>query len=58
MHLLILDALVARIAYIASDTIFSVQPALGIDSDFSPQLHALAARKAPGIISKEPAVIQ
>ena len=45
---------VARIAYISSDVIISVQPALGVDSDFSHHLHLLASRKAPGIISKEP----
>lgn len=44
---------VARIAYIASDVIISVQPALGLDSLFSPHLHAFAANKAPGLIGKE-----
>ncbi|KAL8790373.1 MAG: hypothetical protein Q9195_006391 [Heterodermia aff. obscurata] len=45
---------VARIAYLSSDIILSVQPALNIDSDFSRQLHLLATRKTPGIISREP----
>lgn len=44
---------VARIAYIASDVIFSVQPALGLDSDFSPHLHAFAANEAPGLVGNE-----
>ena len=47
---------VARVAYLSSDIILSVQPALNVDSDFSRQLHLLATRKAPGIISREPDV--
>ena len=48
------NATVARIAYICSDVILSVQPALGLDSEFSHQLHVLAARSTPGVVSKEP----
>ena len=43
----------ARIAYIASDVVLSVQPALGLDSDFSPHLGAFVANKAPGLVGKE-----
>ena len=45
---------VARIAYICSDVVISVQPALGLDSEFSHQLHVLASRNTAGIVSKEP----
>lgn len=45
---------VARIAYICSDVIISVQPALGLDSEFSQQLHVLASRNTAGVVSKEP----
>lgn len=44
---------VARIAYIASDLVLSVQPALGRDSEFSITLRSLAAKKAPAIVAKE-----
>lgn len=43
----------ARIAYIASDVVLSVQPALAIDSEFSNHLHLFAANKAPGLIAKD-----
>ena len=46
----------ARIAYASSHVILSVQPALGTDSEFSRQLHLLASKRTPGIISKEPEV--
>ncbi|KAL8824844.1 MAG: hypothetical protein Q9191_004788 [Dirinaria sp. TL-2023a] len=47
---------VARVAYLSSDLVLSVQPALGVDSIFSKQLRALAARKSPGLVTKEPEV--
>ena len=47
---------VARIAYLSSDVILSVQPALNKDSEFSPSLHSLAAKKAPGVRAKDPEV--
>ena len=55
-ELMIVCMVVARVAYLSSDIILSVQPALNIDSDFSRQLHQLATRKAPGIIIREPDV--
>ncbi|KAI9667918.1 MAG: hypothetical protein M1821_000738 [Bathelium mastoideum] len=42
----------ARIAYLASDLVISVQPSLAIDSEFSTFLRSYAERKAPGIVSK------
>lgn len=42
----------ARIAYIASDAVISVQPALGVESEFSRHLHAFAANSAPGLVAK------
>ena len=46
----------ARVAYISSDVILSVQPALGADSEFSKHLHALSSNNVPGIIAQEPEV--
>ena len=45
-------AAVARIAYLSSDVVFSVQPALNVDSEFSRHLHDLAAAKTPGLVAK------
>lgn len=42
----------ARIAYIASDVVLSVQPALGTDSEFSLYLHGLAANGALGLVAR------
>lgn len=44
---------VARIAYLSSDLVLSVQPALSIESEFSAHLHVLAAQKIPGIVAKD-----
>ncbi|KAK5130241.1 hypothetical protein LTR08_002287 [Meristemomyces frigidus] len=41
---------VARIAYLASDVVVSVQPALATDSEFSKFLHQFAAHDASSII--------
>ncbi|KIW01927.1 sulfite reductase (NADPH) hemoprotein, beta-component [Verruconis gallopava] len=43
---------VARIAYLASDVVVSVQQSLASDSEFSPSLKALAANKTPGLVAK------
>ena len=43
---------VARIAYIASDIVLSVQPALGLPSEFSDYLHTFATNKATGLVSE------
>lgn len=45
-------AIAARIAYLTSDVVLSVQPALQTDSLFSKSLKALKASKATGILSK------
>ncbi|KAK8235824.1 hypothetical protein HDK90DRAFT_257308 [Phyllosticta capitalensis] len=44
---------VARIAYLASDVIISVQPSLKQGSDFSAHLSALSASKAPSVVAKD-----
>ncbi|WPH04502.1 Hypothetical protein R9X50_00739300 [Acrodontium crateriforme] len=41
---------VARIAYLASDVVVSVQPALATDSDFSKFLHQYAENKASSLV--------
>ncbi|KAI0505543.1 sulfite reductase [Xylaria bambusicola] len=43
---------VARIAYLASDVIVSVQPAQGQGSAYSSHLNRYAARKDPGLVSR------
>ncbi|KAI1368027.1 sulfite reductase [Xylaria arbuscula] len=43
---------VARIAYLASDVIVSVQPALGQDSAYSSHLKRYAARKDSGLVAR------
>ncbi|KAJ9215636.1 hypothetical protein DTO166G4_2742 [Paecilomyces variotii] len=43
---------VARIAYLASDVVLSVQPSLRTDSQFSKSLNSLKAKGASGLISK------
>lgn len=47
------EIIVARIAYVASDVVLSVQPALGVDSEFSAHLHRFAANKAPGLVGRD-----
>ena len=44
--------LVARVAYLTSDVVLSVQPALQTDSLFSKPLKALKANKASNVFSK------
>ena len=41
----------ARIAYLSSDIVISVQPSLAIDSDFSQHLHHFASNKARSQVS-------
>ncbi|KAI1176929.1 sulfite reductase [Nemania sp. FL0916] len=43
---------VARIAYLASDVIVSVQPALGQDSAYSSHLKSYVARREAGLVAK------
>lgn len=43
---------VARIAYLSSDVIVSVQPAIGADSDFSSHLKRYAGRKDRGLVAQ------
>ena len=47
------SATVARIAYVCSDVILSVQPTLGRESEFSRHLQNLVTRKSPSIVSKD-----
>ena len=47
----------ARIAYLCSDVVLSVQPALGTDSEFSRSLHANAKAQVEGIANKTPEII-
>ncbi|KOS20684.1 Sulfite reductase subunit beta [Escovopsis weberi] len=42
---------VARIAYLASDVVLSVQPALNSDSEFSSHLKSIAGRRDQGIVA-------
>ncbi|KAK4159771.1 hypothetical protein QBC43DRAFT_361076 [Cladorrhinum sp. PSN259] len=44
--------LVARIAYLSSDVIVSVQPSLASDSEFSSHLKQLASRKETSLVAK------
>ncbi|KAI4172862.1 MAG: hypothetical protein LQ343_003269 [Gyalolechia ehrenbergii] len=44
---------VARIAYLSSDVILSVQPALTTDSEFSTYLHSYSASRLPGLVTNE-----
>lgn len=50
------DLLVARIAYLSSHVVFSIQPALAIDSDFSEYLHSHSAKRILGLVEKAPEV--
>ena len=43
----------ARIAYLSSDTVISVQASLQADSQFSKTLNGLRASNTHGIVSKE-----
>ncbi|KAL3960541.1 hypothetical protein ACCO45_005658 [Purpureocillium lilacinum] len=45
---------VARIAYLSSDVIVSVQPSLALDSEFSTHLKRYAARKDHGLVAATP----
>ncbi|EMR63728.1 putative sulfite reductase beta subunit protein [Eutypa lata UCREL1] len=48
---------VARIAYLASDVVVSVQPSHGQDSAFSSHLKTYAGRKDRGVVSKAPGAV-
>jgi len=43
---------VARIAYLSSDVIVSVQPSLAIDSEFSKFLKNFAGKNASGVVAQ------
>lgn len=47
----------ARVAYLASDVVLSVQPSLGTDSEFSFHLNRCAANKAKSLLSRLPTEI-
>ncbi|KAI9821764.1 MAG: hypothetical protein M1827_002345 [Pycnora praestabilis] len=44
---------VARIAYLSSDVIISVQPSHAVNSEFSKYLHSYARNKASGVVAHE-----
>ncbi|KAM3424703.1 hypothetical protein BST61_g6690 [Cercospora zeina] len=48
---------VARVAYLSSDAIISVQPSLAADSDFSKFLKQYATKKATSLVSDSPEVL-
>ncbi|KAI9770582.1 MAG: hypothetical protein M1840_003173 [Geoglossum simile] len=50
-HLSTPEEAVARIAYLLSDVVVSVQPAQAIDSEFSKVLRLSSAKKVPGIVA-------
>ncbi|KAI4261702.1 MAG: hypothetical protein L6R42_003104 [Xanthoria sp. 1 TBL-2021] len=47
---------VARIAYLSSHVVLSIQPALAIDSEFSKHLHIYSTR-LPGLVEKAPEIV-
>lgn len=47
---------VARVAYLSSDYIVSVQPTLASESDFSQYLESFSQKKQTGIVSQTPEV--
>ncbi|KAI4219806.1 MAG: hypothetical protein L6R36_008063 [Xanthoria steineri] len=49
---------VARIAYLSTHVVLSIQPALAIDSHFSKHLHTYSATRLPGVVAeKAPEVV-
>ncbi|KAL8728171.1 MAG: hypothetical protein Q9166_005565 [cf. Caloplaca sp. 2 TL-2023] len=44
---------IARIAYLSSHVVLSVQPALAVDTDFSKHLHTYSATRSPGLVAKD-----
>lgn len=53
---LTVHGVVARIAYLSSDVVISVQPSLSADSAFSATFKTLASSNASGIVTKIPEV--
>ncbi|KAH7322943.1 sulfite reductase beta subunit [Stachybotrys elegans] len=51
-HIRTPEEAVARIAYLSSDVILSVQPSLTVDSDFSSHLKRYAGRNDQGLVSQ------
>ncbi|KAL8697782.1 MAG: hypothetical protein Q9224_002145 [Gallowayella concinna] len=45
---------VARIAYISSHVVLSIQPALAIDTAFSKHLHHYSTSRSPGLVANDP----
>lgn len=43
---------VARIAYLSSDVVVSVQPSLATDSEFSKHLRSYFGKNVPGIVAR------
>ncbi|KEY66623.1 hypothetical protein S7711_01918 [Stachybotrys chartarum IBT 7711] len=48
---------VARIAYLSSDVVVSVQPSLAVDSEFSSHLKRYAGRHDKGLVSQSPGAV-
>ena len=44
---------VARIAYLSTHVVLSIQPALAIDSHFSKHLHTYSATRLPGVVAEK-----
>jgi hypothetical protein len=47
----LIQSIVARIAYLSSDVIISVQPAQAVESEFSTHLHRYSGRKDSGLVA-------
>ncbi|KAL8807304.1 MAG: hypothetical protein Q9182_000809 [Xanthomendoza sp. 2 TL-2023] len=45
---------VARIAYISSHVVLSIQPSLAIDTEFSKHLQHYSTSRSPGVVAKDP----
>lgn len=48
---MLIQSIVARIAYLSSDVIISVQPAQAVESEFSTHLHRYSGRKDSGLVA-------
>lgn len=53
-HSVLILATVARVAYLASDFVLSVQPFLRADTPFSKHLNSQSAAKVPNVVSRTP----
>ncbi len=44
---------VARVAYLSSHVVLSIQPALAFDSEFSRHLHSYSTARIPGLVAEK-----